>query len=95
MARIDRDFDTMASFAVRKFDVDMRHDGVDPLYRRCSVSVMALVAKHSDVENKIELGGFGIIEVFTKLLSDKFMVDGWYDFIEAGWSFLFSIIGKH
>ena len=54
----------MASFAVRTFDENMRHDGVDPLYKRCFVSVMALVAKHSDVENKIELGGFGIIEVF-------------------------------
>uniref|UniRef100_A0A914M8E9 Protein zer-1 homolog-like C-terminal domain-containing protein n=1 Tax=Meloidogyne incognita TaxID=6306 RepID=A0A914M8E9_MELIC len=94
MANVDRDFDTMASYAVRTFAENMENDSIDPLYKRSNVSIFALGVKHSDVESKIEIGGLGIIEVITKIINDKFMVDGWYDFIEVGWSFLFSIIDE-
>ncbi|CAK5014012.1 unnamed protein product [Meloidogyne enterolobii] len=94
MANIGPNFETLASFLIRDFARNMEKDDVNPLYRRCNVSVLALVVKHCDVESKIEIAGLGIIEVFTKLLSDKFMVDGWYDFNEVGWSFLFSIIDE-
>ncbi|CAK5098267.1 unnamed protein product [Meloidogyne enterolobii] len=68
---------------------------IDSLTERAVVSGLALMTKHVCVEEKIKMGETGIIEIITKLVDDKFMVDGWYEIMEVGWSFLFSIIGKY